>query len=163
MAPATPAATPDPLFDELKRLTGLKEKGPPGVKVVRTQKRGDVTVTELMYTSLLGGPVPALLVRPPGRGRFPAILFQHWGEGTKTELLDEAVSLARAGVVSLLVDVPFVRPDPWRRPMSGPQAGDTTQRTPRASSLTLPVRAPSKTGAPRIASACSVEERDGHG
>ena len=129
MAPAAPAATPDPLFDELKRLADFKAKGPPDVKVVRTQKRGDVTVTELTYTSPVEGPVPALLVRPPGRGPFPAILFQHWGEGTKTEFLDEALSLARAGVVSLLVDAPFVRPDPWRRPMSGPQAGDTFRQS----------------------------------
>jgi dienelactone hydrolase len=127
LALASPAlaATPDPLFNELKRLATFKAKGPPDVKEVRSEKRGDVTVTELTYTSPLGGPIPALLVRPSGRGPFPAVLFQHWGQGTKTEFLDEALSLARTGVVSLLVDAPFVRPEPWRRPMMGPQMGDT--------------------------------------
>ncbi len=123
-APAL-AAEPEPLLKELRRLASFKAKTPLDVKEVRSTKRGDITVTELTYTSPLGGPVPAYLVRPPGRGPFPAVLFQHWGQGTRTEFLDEALWLARAGVVSLLVDAPFVRPEPWRRPMMGPQMGDT--------------------------------------
>ncbi|WP_224369871.1 alpha/beta hydrolase family protein [Hyalangium versicolor] len=119
------AATPDPLLTELKRLTAYEAKEPPDVKEVRSEKRGDMTVTELTYTSPLGGPVPALLVRPSGKGPFPAVLFQHWGEGSKTEFLDEALSLAHAGVVSLIIDAPFVRPDPWRKPVVGLQMGDT--------------------------------------
>ncbi|MDY7225581.1 dienelactone hydrolase family protein [Hyalangium rubrum] len=124
-APALAASTPDSHLPELQRLTAYDAQQPLDVKEVRSERRGDVTVTELTYASPLGGPVPAWLVLPPGRGPFPAVLFQHWGEGTKNEFLDEATSLARAGVVSLLVDAPFVRPEPWRRPMVGPQMGDT--------------------------------------
>ncbi|HLL07008.1 MAG TPA: prolyl oligopeptidase family serine peptidase [Myxococcaceae bacterium] len=123
-APAL-AAEPDPLFNELRRLTSYNAQGPLDVNEVRSDRRGDITVTELTYTSPAGGPVPAYLVLPSGRGPFPAVLFQHWGEGTKNEFLDEALWLARAGVVSLLVDAPFVRPEPYRRPMMGPEMADT--------------------------------------
>jgi dienelactone hydrolase len=127
LALASPAlaANPDPLFNELRRLTSYNPQAPLDVKELRSERRGDVTVIELTYTSPAGGPVPAYLVLPPGRGPFPAVLFQHWGEGTRNEFLDEALSLARAGVVSLLVDAPFVRPEPWRRPMMGPEMADT--------------------------------------
>ncbi len=130
LALASPAlaANPDPLFNELLRLTSYNAQAPLEVREVRSERRGDVTVTELTYTSPAGGPVPAYLVLPSGRGPFPAVLFQHWGEGTKNEFLDEALSLARAGVVSLLVDAPFVRPEPWLRPMMGPEMGDTWQQ-----------------------------------
>jgi dienelactone hydrolase len=122
---AQPAPAADPFHTELQRLATYTVKGPPDVKQVRTQKRGDITIIELTYTSPLGGPVPAYLVRPAGKGRFPAVLFHHWGEGTKNEFLDEAVSLARAGVVSLLIDGPFVRPEPWRRTLMGLEVGNT--------------------------------------
>lgn len=122
--PSAPAAV-DPKLTELRRVTAYDAKAPLDVKTVRTLKRGDVTVTELTYASPRGGPVPAYLVMPPGPGPFPAVLFQHWGQSTKTEFLDEAVSLARSGVVSLLVDAPHVRPEPWRRAVSGPTIFDT--------------------------------------
>ena len=120
--PTTPA---DPKLTELRRVTAYDAKAPLDVKTVRAQKRGDVTVTELTYASPKGGPVPAYLVTPAGTGPFPAVLFQHWGQGTKDEFLDEALSLARAGVVSLLVDAPHVRPEPWNRSVSGPAVHDT--------------------------------------
>lgn len=121
--PSTPPT--DVKLTELRRMTTYDAKAPLDVKPVRTQQRGDVTVTELTYASPKGGPVPAYLVTPPGKGPFPAVLFQHWGQSTKTEFLDEAVSLARSGVVSLLVDAPHVRPEPWRREVSGPAVHDT--------------------------------------
>ncbi|WP_164014882.1 dienelactone hydrolase family protein [Pyxidicoccus trucidator] len=121
---AEPAPSADPKLTELRRLTAYDAKAPLDVKTVHTQQRGEITVTELTYASPRGGPVPAYLVTPPGKGPFPAVLFQHWAKGTKSEFLDEALSLARAGVVSLLVDSPHVRPEPWRRSLSGPAVFD---------------------------------------
>src|SRR5260370_20594344 len=43
------------------------------------------------------------------------MVFGHWGYGNRTEFLPEAILYARAGVVSLLIDYPCVRPAPWRR------------------------------------------------
>jgi dienelactone hydrolase len=85
-------------------LPALAAESALDVKTLRTQKRGDVTVTEVAYAAPKSAPVPASLVTPPGTGPFPAVLFRHWQQGTRSEFLDEALALARAGVVSLLVD-----------------------------------------------------------
>ncbi len=56
------------------------------------------------------GRVPATLVLPETTKKAPAIVFMHWGLGDRHAFLDEAKSLARLGVASLLIDAPFVRP-----------------------------------------------------
>jgi hypothetical protein len=80
------------------------------------QKRGDVRLIELNYAGAGGDRVPAYLLVPHGNGPFPAILWGHWlmkGSplANKDEFLEEAMVLARAGVVSLLIDAPQVRHD----------------------------------------------------
>ncbi|MCK8503357.1 prolyl oligopeptidase family serine peptidase [Myxococcus fulvus] len=116
---AAPAPEPATLLAELREVTKHDATAPLDVKKVREQKRGDVTVTELTYASPKGGRVPAFLVTPPGPGPFAGLVFLHWGQGSKNEFLDEALSLARSGVVSLLVDAPHVRPEPWRGSLRG--------------------------------------------
>lgn len=75
------------------------------VQVVKTEKRGDVEVRDLTFANLTGGRTEAFLVAPP-RPR-AGILFVHWYEppdptSNRTEYVDEAVELAKDGVVSLL-------------------------------------------------------------
>lgn len=84
------------------------------MREVGREQRGDVTIIDLTYVSPRGGRVPAYLVVPKGRGPFAAILFGHWmmpGSPFKNrhEFLDEAVVLAKAGAISLLIDTPQVR------------------------------------------------------
>ena len=62
-----------------------------------------------------GGPVDAYLVVPGGKGPFAAILFGHWGNGTRAEFIPEAKIYARAGAVSLIPDYPWDRPAPWHK------------------------------------------------
>jgi len=62
-----------------------------------------------------GGLVTGFLVEPAGKGPFAGIVFGHWGPGNRTEFLPEAAMYAEAGAVSVLIDYPWVRPDPWRR------------------------------------------------
>ena len=69
------------------------------------------TVADVSYASPRGGRVPAYLVTPSGRGPFAAVLFMHWGQGDRTEFLSEAVRYAKSGVVSLMIDAPYHRPD----------------------------------------------------
>jgi len=85
-----------------------------------------VTVRQLTYAQLDGSRNTATLVEPldsasglaqgrpvaSSRAARPAILFLHWYEpprptSNRTEFLAEAVELAQAGVVSLLVDTPW--------------------------------------------------------
>jgi dienelactone hydrolase len=50
---------------------------------------------------------------PKGKGPFAAILFGHWGNGTRGEFIPEAKIYAKAGAVSLIPDYPWDRPQPW--------------------------------------------------
>jgi dienelactone hydrolase len=69
------------------------------------------TVHDVSYASPKGGRVPGYLVVPPGPGPFAGVVFVHWGQGDRTEFLSEAVGLAKAGVVSLMIDAPYHRPE----------------------------------------------------
>ena len=70
---------------------------------------------DITYASAKGGPVDAYLVVPTGKGPFAAILFGHWGNGTRAEFIPEAKIYARAGAVSLIPDYPWDRAEPWHR------------------------------------------------
>lgn len=73
------------------------------------------TLYDVTYTSPKGGLVSAYLVVPDGKGPFAAILFGHWGNGTRAEFIPEAKIYARAGAVSLIPDYPWDRPQPWHK------------------------------------------------
>src|SRR6202051_2841689 len=70
---------------------------------------------DITYTSPKGGPVAAYVVVPTGKGPFAAVLFGHWGNGTRAEFIPEAKLYARAGAVSLIPDYPWDRPRPWHK------------------------------------------------
>jgi dienelactone hydrolase len=95
---------------------------PLDVKEAGAEKRGDVRVPDLTYASPMGGRVPAYLALPSGKGKRPAVLFLHPGQGNRSTFVDEAVELARDhGIVSLTVDAPFLRPElQERRKQAGP-------------------------------------------
>jgi cephalosporin-C deacetylase-like acetyl esterase len=85
------------------------------MKEIGVERRGDVRVHDITYTSPRGGVVPAYLVVPKGTGPFAAVIWGHWywrnsPMRNRREFLDEAVALAQAGVVSLLTDGPIARP-----------------------------------------------------
>ena len=88
------------------------------VTVVSSGPRDEAVVTELTYDRLTPARRGATLVAPAtgGAGTRPAVLFVHWYEPPKptsnrTEFLPDAIELARAGVVSLLVDTMWSDPD----------------------------------------------------
>jgi cephalosporin-C deacetylase-like acetyl esterase len=77
--------------------------------------RDGVTVADITYAGADGERVPAYIVSPEGGGSLAAVLWGHWmmpGSAymNRTEFLEEAVSLAKSGVLSLLIDAPMVRP-----------------------------------------------------
>ncbi|HJU53887.1 MAG TPA: hypothetical protein VJ715_04920 [Pyrinomonadaceae bacterium] len=104
-----------PRFEELVREFEYDAKAPLDVREVGRTSRDGVTVIDLTYSSPRGGRVPAYLVVPQGRGPFPVVLFGHWmmagsPMANRREFLEEAVVMARAGAISLLIDAPLVRP-----------------------------------------------------
>lgn len=76
---------------------------------------GGVSVHDISYASPMGGRVTAYVVVPPGEGPFAGVVFMHGAGGSRSQFLPEAVLLARMGAVSVLIDGPSARPEPWRR------------------------------------------------
>lgn len=113
-----------PSINELRGLFDYDQNASLDVKEVGVVNRNGIRIHDITYASPKGGRVTAYVVVPAGKGRFAGIVFGHWGYGTRTEFLPEAMLYAKAGVVSLLVDDLGVRPAPWRRnaPGSEPDA-----------------------------------------
>jgi dienelactone hydrolase len=99
----------------LLRHFGYDQTTPLDIAESAVEHRGDISIHDISYASPKGGRVPAHLVIPGGKGPFAAVIWGHWYmKGSdfrnRKEFLDEAVVLARAGVVSLLPDGPIARP-----------------------------------------------------
>ncbi len=93
---------------------------PHDVQVVKTETReGGVEVRDITFANLTGGRTEAYLIVPPGKGPHAAVLYVHWFEppnptSNRTQFVNEAVELARSGVVSLLPATMWSDPD-WFR------------------------------------------------
>lgn len=96
---------------ELRRMFDYERSAPLEVKESGVEDQGGVSVRDISYASPKGGRVTAYLVVPPpaGKGKFAGVIFMHGRPGGRNTFLSEAVSLARAGAVSLLIDAPFSR------------------------------------------------------
>ena len=103
---------------ELNDLFRYDAKMPLNFQEQSSFVRDGVKVRDILFDSPKGGRVPAYIVEPIGPGPHAGIIFGHWGGGVRTEFLDEAMFYAKAGAVSVLIDYPWVRPAPWRRPVN---------------------------------------------
>jgi len=101
------------------------------------EDKGKAMLIELTYVGQSDEDhVPAYLIMPHGGGSYPAIIWGHWLKpGSKLanqdEFLEEALALARSGVVSLLIESPQARPTyvPEKEAMDAlRQASDNTLR-----------------------------------
>jgi len=78
-------------------------------RLVGEEKRpGGVRVQDITFRNLQGGRTAAYLILPPGRDKSAAALFVHWYDSeaknsNRMQFLEEAVELARHGLLSLLV------------------------------------------------------------
>jgi hypothetical protein len=101
------------------------KSAPLNVKQAGVQERQGIKIYDITYAAPVGdrgavvgpngGVVSAYLVVPSGKGPHPAVIYGHWcmpgsDKKNRTEFLDEALVLARSGVVSLLPDHVTVRP-----------------------------------------------------
>lgn len=80
------------------------------VKEAGVEDRDGVRIHDISYESPKGGRVTAYLVVPSGERRnLAGVIFMHPRPGSRKNFLDEALTLAKAGAVSLLIDAPFSR------------------------------------------------------
>jgi len=114
--PGTPVEYPKPSYPDLLPRFDYDSHSGLDMRETDVLKRDKVRLIELNYSGASGDRVPAYLLIPPGGGPFPAIIWAHWlmkGSplANKDEFLEEALVLARSGVVSLLIDAPQARND----------------------------------------------------
>jgi cephalosporin-C deacetylase-like acetyl esterase len=93
------------------------------LKQISAKVRDGVTIQDITYTGSNGDTVPAYLVIPSGSGKFAGVIWGHWlmpgaANSNRDEFLEEAIALAPAGVVSLLIGAPQSRPN--FKPMPNP-------------------------------------------
>jgi cephalosporin-C deacetylase-like acetyl esterase len=86
------------------------------LKQISSTVQDGVTVQDITYTGANGDTVSAYLVIPKAKGKFAAIIWGHWlmpgaANSNRQEFLKEAIALAHAGVISLLIDAPQARPN----------------------------------------------------
>src|SRR5581483_2459656 len=112
-AQTEPKSAPD--FSSATRLFDYDVKQPLNIRQKMIEEFDGGTLYDINYTSPKGGPVAAYLVVPKGEGPFAAVLFGHWGNGTRAEFIPEAKIYARAGAVSLIPNYPWDRPQPWHK------------------------------------------------
>jgi beta-lactamase class A len=110
---STAKTTPD--YQSAVHIFDYDAKAPLDVQDRIIEEFDGGTLHDITYTSPGGGPVAAYLVVPKGKGPFAAILFGHWGNGTRAEFIPEAKLYARAGAASLLPDYPWDRAQPWHK------------------------------------------------
>jgi cephalosporin-C deacetylase-like acetyl esterase len=94
---------------EVVRMFEYDHALPLSFKETSTVKKNGYTIRDGYYLSPYGGRVPSFLVAPSMEGLLPAIIFMHPGQGNRTTFLAEAENLASKGIVSLLIDAPFLR------------------------------------------------------
>jgi dienelactone hydrolase len=112
-------------YDQLLRHWDYDTKAPLAIKESGVQDRDGIKVHDVSYAVPTGdraaslgpngGRVTAYLIVPPGKGPFPAVIYGHWcmpgsEQLNRTEFLEEAVVLARSGVIALLPDHVIARP-----------------------------------------------------
>lgn len=109
---AKPEITPgnfEPLFD-------YDSKAPPDIREKSIVEKEGVKIVDLTYASPSDGRVPAYVVQPPAtKGQYAGIIFLHRGDANREQFLPEAITYAKAGAVSILIDSPNVRPAPWQK------------------------------------------------
>jgi cephalosporin-C deacetylase-like acetyl esterase len=108
-------ASPQDAVKTDTRHFDYSEAAPLGISDVSVQQRDGVSVHDIKFVSPNGGNVPAYLVLPKGSGTYAAILWGHWlmpnsSVSNREEFLNEAIAIAPAGVISLLIDAPQARP-----------------------------------------------------
>jgi cephalosporin-C deacetylase-like acetyl esterase len=102
----------------LEQSSGLFDydaRAPLDIKEEGVEERQGASVHDINYASPKGGRVTAYLVVPADKRRFGGALFLHGAGASRAQFLNEALILAQSGIVSLMIDAPASRPEPWRK------------------------------------------------
>lgn len=113
---STSIASPQPskIKDESSHLFEYDRSRGFDLQEVSAKEQDGVTIRDVTYAAYTSqrGRIKAYIIEPAGKGPFAGVLFFHWygtPHGNRDQFLDEAVTLARQGTTSLLIQGYF----PW--------------------------------------------------
>lgn len=96
------------------------QNAPLDLTILTERTHNNATIQDIAYASPKGGNVSAYLIfsgeQPPTAG----LIFGHWGQGNRSEFVDEAILLTRLGFASLCLDAPYCRPAEYQPPDQEP-------------------------------------------
>jgi cephalosporin-C deacetylase-like acetyl esterase len=102
---------------ETRNWFGYDQSAPLDYKEALISTRDGVRIYDSSYASPKGGRARAYTVVPDRKGHFAGIVWQHGGGQSRNWFLPDAVALAKAGAVSILMDAPENRPAEMRGPV----------------------------------------------
>jgi dienelactone hydrolase len=102
--------------DSLKIHFEYNKTVPLDFKVEKTEIQDQILINTINFKNDKSENISAYLLQPKAIGRFPGIIYQHWGEDNKEQFLEEAESMAKKGFICLLVNAPWLRPPHRNRP-----------------------------------------------
>ncbi|MHB8120049.1 MAG: alpha/beta hydrolase family protein [Methanothrix sp.] len=95
------------------------QKAPLNQEEAGIEYRNGISVHDISYAGLKEGRIRAYLVVPPGKGPFAGVIFVHPGPGSRSSFLDEALTLAKANAICLLIDAPWANGPEFGKRASG--------------------------------------------
>lgn len=124
MVAVTLTAQAQKVTAELGQMFSYKSAAPLDLQKRVFDHQPSATIYDIDFASPKDGRVTGFLVLPTSSGLHPGIVFGHWGEVDRFEFLPEALVYAQAGIASIMIDYPWVRPQPWRKPLFTSQTSD---------------------------------------
>ena len=103
----------------MNEMFSYNQEAPLNKEEVGIEYQNDISVHDISYAGLKGGRIRAYLVAPPGKGPFAGVIFVHPGPGSRSSFLGEALTLAKAKVVCLLIDAPWANGPDFGKRASG--------------------------------------------
>jgi dienelactone hydrolase len=86
-----------------------------------TEERNGVVVHDVSFADARGGRASAYWMVPPGRDRFPVVLFVHPAPGDRSTFFDEGIRIGGMGIASLLVEAPWASGEAFARSLGTPE------------------------------------------
>lgn len=102
------------LFAQEPKLPDISydSKQPLVLQQLLVKSFGYANLLDISFDSPRGGRVNAYAVIPNRISHPAGIVWQHWGQGDRSSMLPEALSMARRGAASVLINSPSNRPNP---------------------------------------------------
>ncbi|MEN6341652.1 MAG: hypothetical protein ABFC89_03740 [Methanospirillum sp.] len=104
-----------------KREFDYDETVPLDAEDLGVEERNGVLVHDVRFADPEGGRISAYWLVPPGRDRFPAVVYVHPAPGDRSTFFDEGIRLGGMGIASLLVEAPWAAGEAFARSLGTPE------------------------------------------